>query len=129
MIIHCKRMGDEQLTLHRSFLIFLLAGGTITLLSQGALVVMLVWLPVGAATLISQLLHAFSGYWSSRWGAFQRPGQPVQYALVALSSWLLQWQIIKILLTAGYSDGVAVVLVLPALALWSFVLQRRFVFR
>jgi putative flippase GtrA len=69
---------DSQHLVHRHCgVIFVLVGGANTLISQSLLVLLLAWLPVGSATLISQLLHAGSGYCSSRWVVFQRRGSPL----------------------------------------------------
>jgi hypothetical protein len=52
---------DHQHLVHRHpEVVFVLAGGANTLISQGLLVPLLTWLPVGAATLISELLDAGS---------------------------------------------------------------------
>jgi putative flippase GtrA len=122
-------MDRQHLVHSHSGLIFVLVGGANTLISQGLLVLLLAWLPVGSATLISQLLHAGSGYCSSRWAVFQRRGSPLHYALVVLASWGLQWQALKALLATGLSRPAAVALLVPPLALWSYVLQRKLVFR
>jgi putative flippase GtrA len=113
----------------RPRLLFLLAGGGNTLLSQGLLVLLLAWLPVAAATLLSQLVHGCSGYCTSRFGVFRRRGSPWPYAAVVATSWLVQWQALRVLLAAGLNRPMAVAVLVPVLALSSYALQRRLVFR
>jgi len=113
----------------RRWLRFLLAGAGNTLISQGALVLLLGWWPVGSATLASQGLHAFCGYCSSRLGVFQRQGKPWAYAAVVIMSWLVQWQALRLMLGVGLGKTVAVALLVAPLAALSYLLQRKLVFR
>ena len=108
---------------------FVVAGTANTLVSQGALLVLLGVLPVIAATLLSQLLHAGCGYLTSARAVFGCSGSPLRYGLVVALSWLLQWQALAGLLRAGLPRGQAVALLVPVLALTSYGLQRRLVFR
>jgi putative flippase GtrA len=129
MASQTKDMDHQHLVDKHSGLTFVLTGGANTLISQGMLVLLLTWLPVGQATLISQILHAGSGYCSSRWAVFQRRGSPLHYGLVVLVSWGVQWQALNALLANGLGRTAAVALLVPPLALWSYVLQRKLVFR
>ena len=115
--------------LSRRWLRFLLAGAGNTLISQGALVVLLGWWSLGSATLASQGLHACCGYWSSRLGVFQRQGKPWAYAAVVIMSWLVQWQALRLMLGLGLGKTWAVAMLVAPLAALSYLLQRRLVFR
>lgn len=105
---------------------FLVAGTANTLVSQG---VLLGVLPVIAATLLSQLLHAGCAYLTSARAVFGCSGSPLRYGLVVALSWLLQWQTLAGLLRAGLPRVQAVALLVPVLALTSYGLQRRLVFQ
>ncbi len=109
--------------------LFVVAGTANTLVSQGVLPVLLGVLPVITATLLSQLLHAGCGYLTSARAVFGCSGSPQRYALVVALSWLLQWQALAGLLRARLPRGQAVALLVPVLALTSYGLQRRLVFR
>ena len=113
----------------RRWLYFLLAGAGNTLISQGGLIVLLSWWPVGNATLASQGLHACCGYWTSRLGVFQRRGKPWAYAAIVIMSWLMQWQALHLILELGLGKTWAVALLIAPLAAFSYLLQRRLVFR
>ncbi len=107
----------------------MLTGTGNTLLSQGALLLLLGVLPVLVATLLSQLLHAGCGYLTSSRAVFGCNGSPWRYAVVVALSWLLQWQALAGLLRAGLPRAQAVALLVPVLALSSYQMQRRLVFR
>lgn len=108
---------------------FVVAGTGNTLLSQALLVLLLGVIPVAAATLVSQMVHACCGYLTSAKAVFKRVGTPWRYWAVVAMSWLLQWQALASLLRAGLPRTLAVALLVPVLALTSYGLQRRLVFR
>ena len=83
----------------------------------------------GNATLASQGLHACCGYWTSRLGVFQRRGKPWAYAAIVIMSWLMQWQALHLILELGLGKTWAVALLIAPLAAFSYLLQRRLVFR
>lgn len=108
---------------------FALAGTGNTLVSQALLLLLLGVIPVAAATLVSQIVHACCGYLTSAKAVFGRAGSPWRYGAVVAMSWLLQWQALAGLLRAGLPRTLAVALLVPVLALTSYGLQRRLVFR
>ena len=108
---------------------FALAGTGNTLLSQALLVLLLGVIPVGAATLVSQVVHACCGYLTSAKAVFGRAGSPWRYGAMVAVCWLLQWQALAGLLRAGLPRTLAVALLVPVLAFTSYGLQRRLVFR
>ncbi|WP_231856332.1 GtrA family protein [Synechococcus sp. MIT S9508] len=108
---------------------FVVAGTANTLVSQGALLVLLGALPVISATLLSQLLHAGCSYLTSARAVFGCSGSPQLYVLVVTLSWLMQWQALAVLLRAELQRSHAVAMLVPVLALTSYSLQRRLVFR
>ena len=108
---------------------FVVAGAGNTLLSQALLVLLLGVIPVGAATLVSQVLHACCGYLTSAKAVFKRVGSPWRYGAMVAVCWLLQWQALAGLLRAGLPRTLAVAMLVPVLALTSYGLQRRLVFR
>ncbi len=108
---------------------FLLAGGTNTVISQSVLLLLLGWMPVAAATLLSQLVHGCCGYATSARAVFGCQGSPWRYGALFGLSWLVQWLALAILLEAGLPRLQAVVVLVPVLALSSYVLQRQLVFR
>ena len=67
---------------------FALAGAGNTLLSQALLVLLLGVIPVGAATLVSQVLHACCGYLTSAKVVFGRAGSPWRYGAIVAVCWL-----------------------------------------
>jgi len=108
---------------------FVVIGVGITLFSQGLLVLLLAIAPVGAATLISQLVHAWCGYLTSAKAVFGTGGNPWRYGVIVAGCWFVQWQALVMLLGAGVQRVWAVALLVPILAITSFCFQKHLVFR
>ena len=111
-----------------SFIKFVIYGGFITFLSNGALLLMLFILPLSISTFISQIFHAYLGYLANKYGVFKRKGKPMAYIFLVLASWLIQWILIKSITSFGFSSSLAVLIAIPFLATFSFINQKYFIF-
>ena len=113
----------------KSFIKFIIFGALITFLSNGTLLFMLLILPLSISTFISQIMHAYLGYLANKHGVFKQKGKPISYILLVLASWLIQWILIKSITSLGLSSSLAVLVVIPFLATFSFFNQKYFIFR
>ena len=112
-----------------SFIKFLILGSFITILSNGSLLLMIYLLPLGLSTFISRILHAYLGYLANKYSVFKKQGNPIAYVILVIISWILQWFLIKTLSNLGFSNFLAVVIVIPFLVFFSFISQKYLVFR
>jgi hypothetical protein len=115
--------------LNQPWLRFLVAGAGTTLISQGLLIVLLNVAPVAAAAFLSQLTHATCGYFTSAKAVFGCSGSPWRYGALFGLSWLMQWLALSSLLRNGWPRLYAVAALVPVLAISSYGLQRKLVFR
>ena len=113
----------------RVFIRFLIAGASNTLISNYILLLLLSSFPVGSATLASQVFHAFGGYWVSQYGVFKRKGNPISYALLVLTNWIIQWFSLKTLINLDIRPVFAICIMIPILAMTSFLIQKTLVFK
>ena len=113
----------------KSFIKFIIFGALITFLSNFTLLFMLLILPLGISTFISQILHAYLGYLANKYGVFKRKGKPIAYIFLVLASWLIQWILIKSITSLGLSSSLAVLIAIPFLATFSFINQKYFIFK
>ena len=122
-------MSLLKLFRYREFFKFIFFGSLLTILSQSSLLLMLVILPLGTATLITQILHNYLAYLANKYGVFKRQGRPIIYILLVILSWVMQWLLIKTLVNLGFSSVLAVIIAIPFLAILSFITQKLIVFK
>ncbi len=115
--------------LNQSWLRFLVAGAGTTLISQGLLIALLNVAPVAAAAFLSQLAHATCGYFTSTKAVFGCSGSPWRYGALFSLSWLVQWLALASLLRSGWPRLYVVAALVPVMAISSYGLQRKLVFR
>lgn len=112
---------------------FLLYGGLNVLITNAALQLLLPLLPIGLATLLSQLINFGLGYVLYGKGVFRvdRLGRrsAAAYGLVSALVWGVNWGGIRLLSGEGVNRNLAALLLVPVLPVISFGLQKRFVFR
>lgn len=113
----------------QTWLRFLAAGAGTTLMSQVLLILLLNVAPVAAAAFLSQLAHATCGYFTSAKAVFRCSGSPWRYGTLFGLSWLVQWLALAALLQNGWPRLHAVAALVPVLAISSYALQRKLVFR
>ena len=113
----------------KSFIKFIIFGALITFLSNFILLFILLILPLGISTFISQVFHAYLGYLANKYGVFKRKGKPIAYIFLVLASWLIQWILIKSITSFGFSSSLAILIAIPFLATFSFINQKYFIFR
>ncbi|MBM5796710.1 MAG: hypothetical protein FJ060_00825 [Cyanobacteria bacterium K_Offshore_0m_m2_072] len=123
------QMATASSLLKQRWLRFVVIGVGNTLVSQGLLVLLLAIAPVAAATLISQLVHAWCGYLTSAKAVFGAGGSLWRYGVIVAGSWFVQWQALLMLLGAGIQRVWAVALLVPILAITSYWFQKHLVFR
>lgn len=112
---------------------FLLYGVLNVALTNAVLQVLLRLLPIGLATLLSQLLNVGLGYVLYGKKVFRverfRARSAVAYGAMAVGLWLMNWAGIQQLSGWGLSRGMAALLMIPVLAMLSYGLQKTVVFR
>jgi putative flippase GtrA len=111
---------------------FLFYGLLNVALTNALLQVLLRLLPIGLATLLSQLLNVGLGYvlYGKKVFAVKRfhTASAAAYGLMALGLWLINWAGIHQLSQWGLSRGMAALLLIPVLALISYGVQKTLVF-
>ena len=122
-------MNNSRIIKSKSFIKFIFFGALITFLSNITLLFFLFIFPLSISTFISQILHAYLGYLANKYGVFKRKGKPIAYILLVLASWLIQWILIKSITILGLSSSLAVLIVIPFLAIFSFINQKYLIFR
>tara|TARA_A100001035_G_C27652607_1_gene439967 strand:+ start:411 stop:779 length:369 start_codon:yes stop_codon:yes gene_type:complete len=113
----------------KTFLKFIVFGTLLTLLSQSSLLIMLLFLPLGLSTFLTQILHNYFAYLANKFGVFNKQGKPFAYILLVILSWAIQWLLIKTLVNFGFSSLLAVIVATPFLAIFSFITQKFIVFK
>lgn len=112
---------------------FLFYGLLNVALTNVLLQVLLRLLPIGLATLLSQLLNVGLGYVLYGKKVFRvrrfHAASAGAYGLMALGLWLINWAGIHQLSQWGMGRGVAALLLIPVLALISYGAQKNLVFR
>ena len=113
---------------------FLLYGSFNTLLSNLVLQTFLLFSPISIATFICQLFNLVFGYflYGSKVFGIRRfsKTQFILYCLLAISSWQLNWFIISNLTHKfDLSSNLSAILVLPFIAIWSYLIQKFFIFK
>ncbi len=109
------------------------AGLSNILLTNGALQLLLYHhVPVLTATLVAQLFNGIYGYISYGKIAFRSSllngSTLVRYSLMATGLWLSNWAGIQLFVQQGIPKSVGALLMVPLLALSSFVVQSMWVF-
>ena len=122
-------MSFSKLFHYRPFYKFIFFGSLLTILSQSSLLLMLLILPLGTATFITQILHNYLAYLANKYGVFNRRGRPIAYVLLVILSWGIQWLLIKTLVSLGFSSLLSVIIAIPFLAILSFITQKFIVFK
>ena len=121
----------DKLQIFRSnpFLKFIFFGAVITFFSNIFLMLILLIFPLGISTFLTQILHAYLGYLSNKYSVFKRKGKPKAYIILVIFSWILQWILIKAVIELGFSSNMAVLIVIPLLATFSFTTQKLIIFK
>ena len=114
---------------NKAFFRFLVFGLLNTLTSYIFLLIIINYIPLVLATLSSSLLHLFLAYFFGVSKIFKKFASPLKFIIFYLIAWLLQWFLLDILLKLGLSKELSIILLIPVLALNSFFLQKKFVFK
>ena len=115
--------------LKKSISKFIFFGLLNTILSNLLLLLLLKLLPISISTFISQICHAISAYLFGMVKIFKKYGNPFRFALLVIFSWTFQWQIIKTLNDIGFDNFQSVMIVIPVLAIISYLIQKVFIFK
>ena len=112
---------------------FLLFGSLNVLVTNACLQVLLRIIPIGAATLFSQLINLLLGFvlygkYVFRVNRLTRRSA-VLYAIASAIIWLVNWGGILFLARHGVQRNLAALVMMPVLPLISYGMQRRFVFQ
>jgi hypothetical protein len=93
------------------------------------LLIIINYVPLVFATLLSSIMHLFLAYIFGVSKIFKKFASPFKFSIFYLFAWLLQWFLLSILLKFGLSKELSIILLIPVLALNSFFLQKKFVFK
>jgi hypothetical protein len=111
---------------------FLLYGSTNVFITNLFLQGMLLLLPVGLATMFSQLVNMSLGYYLYGKGVFRvahfTRRSAGAYVLLASFLWWLNWYGITVIAGFGVSENLAAILLIPILPVISYVVQKRMIF-
>ncbi len=113
---------------------FLFYGSVNSLLSNIVLQVFLLIVKISVATFICQVFNLVLGYFlygSKVFGISNFSKNKFGlYCILALTSWQLNWLIISTLTyKLDLSSNISAIIVLPFIALWSYLIQKLFIFR
>lgn len=113
---------------NKYFIRFIVFGFFNTVFSNFILFILLNFINVGIATLISAIVNAISGYFLGSIKIFERKGNPFKFFIFFIIAWFFQWGIISVLLKIGFTKFYTIALSMPILSLNSFLIQKKFVF-
>ena len=122
-------MKNIKPLISKPFIKFIIFGTLITLLSNSSLLIMISLLPLGLATFLSQIFHAYLGYLTNKYGVFKRRGRPFAYSFIVIISWVIQWLLIRLLFLLGFSSLITVIIAIPFMATFSFITQKFIIFK
>ncbi len=112
---------------------FLFYGFLNVLITQTALQLMLLTFSTKFATFAAQVINISLGFLLYGKRVFMVKHLTLyiafRYTLISILLWVLNWFFIYILNDYGYSRNLSAIIILPFLALLSFLLQKLFVFR
>ncbi len=94
----------------------------------------LLYLPIWFCTLLSQCINLLIGFYLYGKFVFKKNTKSLKkffkYLIIAIFSWILNTSLIYILsILLGYSENLAAIIVIPILAIYSFLAQKYFVFK
>lgn len=115
--------------LKKSLYRFIIFGFFNTILSNLLLILLLKILPLSISALIAQIFHAITSYFFGTVKIFKKYGSPLKFFVLVIFSWTLQWQLIKTLKEIGFDNLYAILIVIPLLALLSYLIQKIFIFK
>ena len=118
-----KKILDKQLI---RFIIF---GSINTFFTSLLLILLLNITLVSIATFVSDVFYNLISYFINSKSVFKKKGNFKKYLLLVSSSWILRWSMIKLLLDNNISKPFSVIIVIPFLALISFFIQKKFIFK
>ncbi|MEB3302860.1 MAG: hypothetical protein VKN56_12910 [Cyanobacteriota bacterium] len=111
---------------------FLLLGSLNVLLTNLVLQGLLLILPIGLATLLSQAVNMGLGYYLYGKGVFRVSGltrrSAVGYAFMSFFLWWLNWCGISLMAGNGIGKSLAALIMVPILPIISFPIQKHLVF-
>ena len=122
-------MTAQKLLRSKAFIKFIFFGTLLTVTSQSILLLLLLFLPVGISTALTQILHNYLGYITYKHGVFKREGKPFAYILLVILSWAMQTLLLKTIINLGFSSLFAVAITIPLLAIFSFITQKLIIFK
>tara|TARA_B100000989_G_C19320732_1_gene376571 strand:+ start:299 stop:655 length:357 start_codon:yes stop_codon:yes gene_type:complete len=115
--------------LKKSISRFVLFGLFNTILSNLLLLLLLKIFPLSVSAFFAQIFHAITAYFFGKVKIFKKYGSPLKFFILVIFSWTLQWQLIKILKEIGFDNLYAILIVIPLLALISYLIQKIFIFK
>ena len=118
-----KKILDKQLVR------FIISGLINTFFTSLLLILLLNITLVSIATFVSDVFYNLISYFINSKRVFKKKGHFKKYLILVSSSWILRWSMINLLLDNNISKPFSVIIVIPFLALISFFIQKKFIFK
>ncbi len=127
-------MNNSRILKSKSFLNFLFFGLINLFFTNLILQISLLYLPIWLCTLFSQSINFLFGFYLYGKFVFKKNTKSLKkffkYLIIAIFSWILNTSLIYILsILIGYSENLAAIILIPILAIYSFLAQKYFVFK
>ena len=127
-------MNNSRILKSKSFLNFLFFGLINLFFTNLILQISLLYLPIWLCTLLSQSINLLIGFYLYGKFVFKKNTKSLKnffkYLIIAIFSWILNTSLIYILsILIGYSENLAAIIVIPILAIYSFLAQKYIVFK
>lgn len=121
--IFINKILDKQL------IRFIISGSINTFFTSLLLILLLNITLVSIATFVSDVFYNLISYFINSKSVFKKKGHFKKYLILVSSSWILRWSMINLLLDNNISKPFSVIIVIPFLALISFFIQKKFIFK
>lgn len=127
-------MHNFRIVKSQSFLKFLFLGLINIFFTNLILQISLLHLPIWLSTFLSQIINLLLGFYLYGKFVFKKNTKSLKkffkYLIIAIFSWIINTSLIYILSKLiGYSENLAAIIVIPILAIYSFLAQKYFVFK
>ena len=118
-----------EIVLKKQLIKFILAGIVNTFIASLFLLLLLNITLVSIATLLSDIYYALTSYFINSRNIFKKRGLFIRYLIFIITSWISRWIIIEILLGFDFSKHFSVFIIVPFFAIFSFLIQKNFIFK
>ena len=115
--------------LKKSISRFIFFGFINSIISNSLLYLLSFFLPISISAFFSSIFHATVAYFFGKLKIFKKYGNPIKFLILVILSWIFQWQLIKLLKESGFANFQSILIVMPLIAIFSYLVQRIFIFK